>query len=117
MRLCLNTAPLIATGNVQAHHPYDPATGRGAVAQGTNDSGVPLWQVEVLRRDVEYDRPRMVTELVTVPSPSAPKVDEFEPIGERLTDLTVDVTVNRKSGGLRVNWTASGITPALKRAS
>lgn len=117
MKVAVGKAPFVATGNTSEHHPYDPAIGRGAVAQGVTEAGVPLWDVEVLRKDTAFGNKVTVTEYVTVPHPSCPKFDEFDQIGDRFVDLEVEVSVNKKSGGLRVNWTASGVTSALKRTA
>ncbi len=71
------------------------------------DTGMPLWAVEVLYRQVSFGRESNTTGTVTVGSPVRPVLAEFAPVA--FVGLTVEVRVIRASGSLGESWRAEGL--------
>jgi hypothetical protein len=70
------------------------------------DSGMPLWSVEVIYQQATWGRAATVTSKVTVEMPQRPVLGEFEPV--EFVDLRAEVRVNQ-AGGLVESWTADRI--------
>ncbi len=76
------------------------------------NTGMPLWAVEVIYRQSAWGRVSNTTATVTVGCLNRPVVEEFGRV--EFTDLWVETRVN-KAGGLVETWTADGVaTPAAK---
>jgi hypothetical protein len=70
------------------------------------DSGMPLWSVEVIYQQQTWGRVSSVTNRVVVGMPQRPVLGEFEPV--EFVDLRCEVRVT-KAGGLSESWTADRI--------
>jgi hypothetical protein len=70
------------------------------------DTGMPLWEVEVLYRQVAFGRESNTTGVVRVGSLVRPVLGEFVPVQFRA--LTVEVRVT-KAGGLSESWRAESL--------
>ena len=82
------------------------------------NTGMPLWAVEVLYRQVSFGRESNTTGTVTVGSPVRPVLGEFAPVA--FVGLTVEVRVIKASGSLAETWRAealAGEKPEDKPAS
>lgn len=77
--------------------------------QRNEDTGMPLWQVEVLYIQSSFGRLSTVTAKVQVEAPEEPKLAPLTPI--RFSKLEVEVRTN-KAGGFSEYWSAEGITEA-----
>lgn len=73
------------------------------------NTGMPLWAVEVIYRQSSWGRVSNTTATVTVGSLNRPVVEEFGRV--EFTDLWVETRVN-KAGGLVETWTADGVAGA-----
>ncbi len=71
------------------------------------NTGMPLWAVEVLYRQVAFGRESNTTGTVTVGSPVRPVLGEFAPVA--FVGLTVEVRVIKASGSLAESWRAEGL--------
>jgi hypothetical protein len=71
------------------------------------DSGMPLWSVEVIYQQATWGRVSSVTNRVTVGMPQRPVLGEFDPV--EFVDLRAEVRVT-KAGGLAETWTANRIS-------
>ncbi|WP_152185547.1 hypothetical protein [Segeticoccus rhizosphaerae] len=71
------------------------------------DSGMPLWSVEVIYQQQTWGRVSSVTNRVSVGMPQRPVLGEFEPV--EFVDLRAEVRVNQ-AGGLVESWTANRIS-------
>ena len=71
------------------------------------DSGMPLWSVEVIYQQQTWGRTSSVTNRVTVGMPQRPVLGEFDPV--EFVDLRVEARVT-KAGGLAETWTANRIS-------
>ena len=81
------------------------------------DSGMPLWSVEVIYQQQTWGRVSSVTNRVSVGMPQRPVLGEFEPV--EFVDLRAEVRVNQ-AGGLVESWTANRIAdgkPATQATS
>lgn len=81
------------------------------------DSGMPLWSVEVIYQQQTWGRVSSVTNRVSVGMPQRPVLGEFEPV--EFVDLRAEVRVNQ-AGGLVESWTANRISdgkPATQATS
>ena len=76
------------------------------------DTGMPLWEVEVLYRQVTFGRESNTTGTVRVGSPVQPVMGEFAPVA--FQGLSVEVRVT-KAGGLSESWRAEAVadTPSV----
>ncbi len=110
---------LMATGIVEAVPEWeDLPDGRrrpSGVQARDEDSGVPLWQVEVIYQQSSWGRTATVTNRVTVPSQIEPVVTAFAPVG--FEGLSVEVRVNRKSGALAEVWRADALSTTTTAAA
>lgn len=70
------------------------------------NSGMPLWSVEVIYQQQTWGRVSSVTNRVTVGMPQRPVLGEFDPV--EFVDLRAEVRVT-KAGGLSESWTADRI--------
>lgn len=70
------------------------------------ESGMPLWSVEVIYQQATWGRTATVTSKVTVGMPQQPVLAEFEPI--EFVDLVAEVRTN-KAGGLVESWSANRV--------
>src|SRR3954467_3125238 len=77
---------------------------------GGEETGLPLWAVEVLYVQSAFGRSSSVTAKVTVGSVEEPAPVEMAPIG--FTGLRVEARVN-KAGGWVETWSAEGLADAL----
>lgn len=71
-------------------------------------TGVPLWDVEVLYLQASFGRESNKTGLVRVANPTRPVAGEFAPAD--FDRLTVEVRIS-KTGGLIESWRAEGMGP------
>lgn len=70
------------------------------------DTGMPLWEVEVLYKQTSFGRVASTTGLVRVGSPVRPVLGEFAPVVFERLSVEVRVT---KAGGLSESWRAEGV--------
>ena len=77
------------------------------------NTGMPLWDLEVLYRQTSFGRESNVTGAVRVGAVDRPTVSEFAHVA--FVNLTAEVRINR-AGGLVESWRADGVdekaTPA-----
>ncbi len=78
------------------------------------NTGMPLWGVEVLYMQTAFGRISTTTAKVTVGALEEPKPAPLTAIG--FSGLTVEARTN-KSGGFTENWFAEGLAEAPKAAS
>lgn len=78
----------------------------GELQSRHEDTGMLLWDVEVLYRQIAYGRESNTTGTVRVGSPVQPVLGEFAPVA--FSGLTVEVRVT-KAGGLGESWRAEGL--------
>ncbi len=71
------------------------------------NTGMPLWAVEVLYRQLSFGRESNTTGTVTVASPVRPVLGEFAPVA--FLGLSVEVRVIRASGSLAETWRAEAL--------
>lgn len=115
--------PMIATGVVSVVPEWEDkpdGTGRRPTDRQARDeeTGMPLWGVEVVYQQVNYGRIGSVVALVTVQATDQPHVTAMGPIG--FDALRVEVRVIRATGVLVENWSAERITgaqPAARRGA
>ena len=79
----------------------------GTVQARDEDTGMPLWDVEVVYQQVAYGRTSNTTSAVRVGSPVKPVLAEFAPVA--FIGLTVEVRALRESTGLSESWRAESI--------
>lgn len=73
------------------------------------DTGMPLWEVEVLFKQTSYGRESNTTATVRVGSPVRPTLGEFAPV--EFSGLAVEVRVN-KAGQVSEFWSAEELAGA-----
>lgn len=78
------------------------------------DTGMPLWQVEVVYKQTSFGRESMTTGVVEVGSPDRPVTGEFARV--QFVGLTVEIRVN-KAGGLVEMWRAEQMADEDKPAA
>lgn len=78
------------------------------------DTGMPLWEVEVLFRQTSYGRESNTTATVRVGSPVRPTLGEFAPV--EFSGLVVEVRVN-KAGQVSEFWSAEELAGATGGSS
>jgi len=109
--------PMTATGIVEPVREWEdkPGGGRRPSDRQARDenSGMPLWGVEVLYPQTAFGRTSTVTAKVSVGSLDEPTVPPLTPVG--FTGLSVEVRL-LKSGGFSESWSAETIAPAAVRA-
>jgi hypothetical protein len=77
------------------------------------DSGMPLWSVEVIYKQQSWGRVSSVTNRVSVGMPQRPVLGEFDSV--EFVDLRAEVRVNQ-AGGLVESWTADRIADGKSAA-
>lgn len=78
----------------------------GAEQARDENTGMPLWDLEVLYRQTSFGRESNVTGSVRVGAIERPRVTEFAPVS--FNNLAVEVRINR-AGGLVESWHADGL--------
>lgn len=78
------------------------------------DTGLLLWEVEVLYRQIAYGRESNTTGVVRVGSPVQPVLGEFLPVSFNALSVEVRVT---KAGGLSESWRAEALSDDKPAAS
>ena len=108
--------PMVATGLVDAVREWEdkPDGGRRQSERQAREenTGFPLWGVEVLYPQTAFGRTSTSTARVVVPSLEQPSLSEFAAVG--FTGLRVEVRTN-KAGGFSESWSADGLAPATAR--
>lgn len=98
----------LATGNINPVMTWntnpDGSRSRSDV-QATNQDGVPLWNVEILRTVRSFGEDRTEGVNVEVPAAAMPAIKQLSPVAFR--DLEADFYVSR--GNLRQRWSASAL--------
>ncbi len=109
---------MLATGIVEEVTEWregaDGKRQRTDVQARNEDTGMPLWGVEVIYRTEQWGRKSTVTARVTVGAETRPALGFMSPI--TFTNLHVDVRVN-KAGGLVETWRAESIDSATDRGT
>lgn len=77
------------------------------------DTGMPLWTVEVLYVQTSFGRRSTVTAKVQVEAPEEPKLRPLGPVG--FNGLQVEVRIN-SAGGFTEYWSAEALLTAPKEA-
>lgn len=80
-------------------------------AQETSESGVPLWDVEIVFKKTVWGQEKTENVSVTIPSATEPSVPEFAPL--QFDQLTADFYVSKNA--LRHRFSAQGIATAPAR--
>ena len=110
--------PMTATGIVEPVHEWEETPDgrrRPSEKQARNENtGMPLWAVEVLYTQTTFGRKSTATAKVTVDAPEEPKPAPLTPIG--FNGLLVDVRVN-KAGGFVEYWAADTLLEPPKTGS
>jgi len=109
--------PMILTGvkSVVFEWEEKPGGGRRPSDRQARDenTGMPLWGVEVMYQQTSYGRVASVVGMVTIGAIDEPQVTALTPV--TFENLRVEVRT-LKTGGLVENWSADGvITPAGSR--
>lgn len=101
------------TGIVEAAMEWEEVDGKRRPSQTRQarreETGMPLWQVEVLYVQTAFGRPSTATAMVLVESPEEPRIAPLTPI--TFDRLRVEVRIN-KAGGFAEYWSAEGIVSA-----
>lgn len=110
--------PMNATGIVEMVREWEETPEgkrRPSDKQARNENtGIPLWEVEVLYIQTSFGRRSTVTARVTIEAEEEPKPSPMTPIA--FTGLRVEVRVN-KAGGWVEYWSADSIVEPQKAAS
>jgi hypothetical protein len=110
--------PMTATGIVEAVREWEETPEgkrRPSDKQARNENtGMSLWEIEVLHIQTSFGRRSTVTARVTIEAEEEPKPAPMTPIA--FTGLRVEVRVN-KAGGWVEYWSAEGIVEAPKASS
>ncbi|SRR5580765_898453 len=77
------------------------------------DTGMPLWEVEVLYKQIAFGRESNTTGVVRVGSPVRPVMAEFAPVS--FVGLSVECRVT-KAGGLSESWRAEQVDDKVAAA-
>lgn len=108
--------PMIATGLVGIVQEWEDRDGarRPSDRQARNeDTGMPLWNVEVLYQQSSYGRVSSVTAMVAVGAVDEPAVAPLTMV--QFIGLRVEVRVN-KAKALVETWAADGLAAAVTAA-
>lgn len=98
----------VATGNISPIPVWKEVKGgtnERTDVQASNDSGIPLWSVEILRDTESFGQKKMVPTSVTVPSATLPEIPLLTAI--KFEGLEVDFFVSK--GQIRERWQAESI--------
>lgn len=110
--------PMNATGIVEMVREWEETPEgkrRPSDKQARNENtGIPLWEVEVLYIQTSFGRRSTVTARVTIEAEEEPKPSPMTPIA--FTGLRVEVRVN-KAGGWVEYWSADSIVEPQTAAS
>lgn len=110
--------PMTATGIVEMVREWEETPEgkrRPSDKQARNENtGMPLWEVEVLYIQTSFGRRATVTARVTIEAENEPKPSPMTPIA--FTGLRVEVRVN-KAGGWVEYWSADSIVEAQRTPS
>lgn len=110
--------PMTATGIVEEVHEWEETPEgrrRPSEKQARNeDTGMPLWAVEVLYIQTSFGRRSTVTAKVTVDAKEEPKPAPLTPVG--FAGLRVEARTN-KVGGFTEFWVAETLVEAPKTAA
>lgn len=102
--------PMISTAIVEKSMEWvqtsDGKMRPGEVQARDENTGMPLWNVEVMYQSTSWGRTSSLTAMVTVGAEDEPKPQPLTPI--TFTGLTVSVSKN-KAGGITERWAAEGI--------
>lgn len=106
-----------STGIVNEVKEWEEKDGRrrpSEIQARDEDTGMPLWQVEVVYKQTSYGRESMATGVVEVGGVDRPVTGEFAKV--EFVGLSVEVRVN-KAGGLVEMWRAERLVDEVKTAS
>ncbi len=109
---------MAATGVVEAVYEWADTPGgqrRPTDTQARSETGVLLWQVEIIYSTESYGRPATVVARVSVPAATEPAPKAMAPV--RFVGLMVEVAARRNGGGIRESWRAAGIEAAVSPKS
>lgn len=110
--------PMTATGIVEPVMEWmetPDGRRRPSETQARNeDTGMPLWGVEVLYTQTTFGRKSTVTAKVTVDSKDEPKLAPLSPVG--FEGLRAEVRIN-KAGGFTEAWSAGSLVEPSRSAS
>ena len=113
-----NRQSMTATGIVEAVREWEETLDgkrRPSDRQARDENtGMPLWGVEVLYTQSAFGRLSTATAKVTVGVVDEPRPAPLTPIG--FTGLSVEARTN-KAGGFVESWTADGLAEATKPSS
>ncbi|MFD6138873.1 hypothetical protein [Promicromonospora sp. NPDC060271] len=106
-----NRQQMMATGVVEPVNEWiETADGKrrpGDIQARDENTGAPLWGVEVVYQSVSWGRVSTESVKVTVPAREMPAPSLFSPI--KFEDLVASVRVDKRNNGLSTSWEASGI--------
>jgi hypothetical protein len=105
-----NRQQMMATGVVEPVNEWIEVDGKrrpGDVQARDENTGAPLWGVEVVYQSVNWGRVSTESVKVTVPAREMPAPSLFSPI--KFEDLVASVRVDKRNNGLSTSWEASGI--------
>jgi hypothetical protein len=109
---------MTATGIVEAVHDWEEAAdGRRRPSEHQardENTGMPLWAVEVLYTQTSYGRESSLTAKVTVGSVDKPTPARLAPV--EFADLRVELRLN-KAGGFVEYWSADALAEQAKAVS
>ncbi|MGL4176374.1 MAG: hypothetical protein ACRCSN_09890 [Dermatophilaceae bacterium] len=110
--------PMTATGIVEMAREWEEGADgrrRPSEKQARNENtGMPLWAVEVIYVQTTYGRKATVTAKVTVDSMDEPKPSPLTPV--TFGGLVVEVRVT-KAGGLIESWSAESVDTGARAAA
>ncbi|WP_129782865.1 hypothetical protein [Promicromonospora panici] len=114
-----NRQQMVATGVVEPVMEW-VETAEGKRRPGDNqarqeNTGLPLWGVEVVYQSESWGRVSTESVKVTVPAMQMPAPSLFTPI--QFEDLVASVRVDRRSGGLTTSWEAAAIAQMADTAA
>lgn len=100
---------LISTGNVSPVMEWgeDGDGKRTRLETQEVRDGLPMWEVEVLRKATNFGRETTVITPVLVGSRTAPEAPEFQPV--QFEELSAEF-FPRKAGGMGERWTAKALS-------
>lgn len=110
--------PMTATGIVEAIKEWEETPDgkrRPSDKQARSENtGMPLWEIEVLYVQTSFGRRSTVTARVTIEAEEEPKPSPMTPIA--FTGLRVEVRTNR-AGGWVEYWSADGLVEPQRASS
>lgn len=112
---------MMTTGVVEPVNEWIEVDGKrrpGDVQARQEDTGMPLWGVEVVYQSEDWGRKSTVSEKVTVGAQTEPKPGMFQPV--IFEGLAVSVRVDKRTNQVSATWMAeaiSGQTDAAKKVA